>query len=110
MLLTNNIQSVSDSLVSGTKAAQKRKAVLRRLALLAGVCAVCFLTAHLIMLAALHLPYEDMRLKTDLGGMLVAALLPVLVLMGFAGRRHLWGITLCLLACGAAALTALLPR
>lgn len=92
-----------------TRKNQKRQAVLRRLGLLAVVCALSFLTAHLVMLDAQRLPFEDMRLKTDLGGMVIAALFPVLVLAGFAGRRHWWGLILGLVACGSAILAGILP-
>ncbi|WP_215755384.1 hypothetical protein [Acetobacter sp. P5B1] len=92
-----------------TRKNQKRQAVLRRLGLLAVVCALSFLTAHLAMLDAQRLPFEDMRLKTDLGGMVIAALFPVLVLVGFAGRRHWWGLILGLVACGSAILAGILP-
>lgn len=61
------------------------------------------------MLSARHLPYADMRLKTDLGGMIIAFLVPCLVLAGFAGRRHRWGLILCLGVCAAAALATTLP-
>lgn len=92
-----------------TRKNQKRQAVFRRLGLLAVVCALSFLTAHLIMLDTQRLPYEGMRLKTDLGGMVIAALFPLLVLAGFAGRRHWWGLILGLVACGSAVLAGLLP-
>nr|WP_298797551.1 hypothetical protein [uncultured Acetobacter sp.] len=91
------------------KSSQKRQAVFRRLGLLSVICCLSYLTAHLIMLDTQHLPFEDIRLKTDLGGMGVAALLPVLVLVGFAGRRHMWGLIISLTACTGAALAGILP-
>ncbi|GAN68280.1 hypothetical protein [Acetobacter orleanensis] len=99
----------ASSLHANTKKRQKQQAVLRRCGLLALVCALCFLTAHLVMLLTRHLPFEDVRLRTDLGGMVIAALLPCLVLAGFAGLRYRWGLMLCLGACAAAALTTALP-
>lgn len=91
------------------KKRQKQQTVVKRCGLLASVCALSFCTAHLTMLSARHLPFADMRLKTDLGGLVLAALVPALVLAGFAGRRHRWGLVLCFGACAAAALASLLP-
>ncbi|OAG75783.1 hypothetical protein Amal_02884 [Acetobacter malorum] len=109
MSRTKNLGMTAPSALSASKKNQKRQAVLRRLGLLTVVCALSFLTAHLIMLDAQRLPFEDMRLKTDLGGMVIAALFPILVLVGFAGRRHGWGLILGLVACGSAVLAGVLP-
>lgn len=91
------------------KKSQKRQTVLRRSGLLACVCALSFITAHLIMVLTRLLPLEDARLKTDLGGMVIAALVPMLVLAGFAGRRHSWGLILGVVVCASIALASILP-
>lgn len=102
-------QAAPSPLPGGTKSRPKQKVVIQRCGLLALVCTLCFLAAHQIMLLTRFLPFDDMRLRTDLGGMVLAALLPGLVLAGFAGRRHRWDIILCLGVCLALTLASLLP-